>query len=120
MVRGVLPDADRQHDGLPRIPFAGVVHTIMDHRGDGRSRDEVLGPVRARVNARFGHGDLPADARARASVGIVVGALRHLVGGWFRRAHTPSPFFEATGEPIAEPTIVAADERERIRSGLGS
>lgn len=41
----------------PKMPFAGVLHTFMDHAGHGRRRDEDLGPVAAGVMGRFASGE---------------------------------------------------------------
>src|SRR4029079_15856291 len=30
-----------------KLPFAGVIHAIMDHAGAGVSRDELFGPTKA-------------------------------------------------------------------------
>lgn len=103
----------------PRVPFAGVLHTFMDHQGDGRSRDEVLGPVRARTQGRFAPGGCPDGASPRAPVGIIFRALRHLLGGLVSGAHRPSPFFEASGRPVVEPTVVPPEERRSLRDQLG-
>lgn len=103
-----------------KVPFAGVVHTFMDHQGDGRSRDEALGPVRAKIHARYCPGDPPADAHPKAPLGLIVRAVRQLLGGVIRRASRPSPFFDAQGKPIAEPYLVSDKERGtlRVRAGV--
>lgn len=98
-----------------RLPFVGILHTFMDHAGDGRSRDEVLGPVLARIHARYGHPPLPPGSHPRGPLGLVLRAIRQLLRGFVAGAHKPSPLFDATGKPIVEPTIVAPQERERLR-----
>lgn len=103
----------------PRFPFAGVVHTFMDHEGDGRSRDEALGPVRARINARYCPGQRPADAHDKAPLGLILRAVRQLLGGFIRGAARPSPFFDAQGKPIAEAFAVSDRERGRLRVRAG-
>lgn len=98
-----------------RVPFASILHPFMDHQADGHTRDEALGPIRARIHARFGHGELPADSQARASLGVILGALRFLAGGLIRGRHRPSPFFDAaTRSPIAQPTVLSREEREAL------
>ncbi len=104
----------------PRFPFVGVFHLFMDHAADGRSRDEVLGPIRARVHGRFGIGELPADAHPRAPIGIIFRSLRLLGGGWIRRAHRPTPLFDLdTGKPVSEPTVVSKEERQQLLARCG-
>ena len=46
----------------PRVPLIGVIHTFMDHEGDGRSRDEVLGMPLCRIFERSAIGPLPPTA----------------------------------------------------------
>ena len=67
-----------------QVPFVGLIHSCNDHASDGRPRDEVLGPVRARVHARFAKG---------------------------RGDHTRSPFFDAqSGELTVAPRVLSEDE----------
>lgn len=99
----------------PRAPFTGVVHAFMDHQGDGRSRGEVLGPVRVRVQGRFGRGELPPGTHPRAPLGFILRFMGRLLGGALRRAHRPSPFFDDAGRPVAPPTILSESERQRLR-----
>lgn len=87
----------------PRDPFMAVNPVCIDWDAVEAKRDEVLGPVRARVNGRF----LRADARRlRANVGALLGMLLHyapLYFRWMLRGDARhSPFFDAqTGKPIA-------------------
>jgi len=99
----------------PRLPFLGMPHTFMDHASDGRSRDEALGPVLTRINARYGKPPLAADSHARAPMWLILRAIRQLLRGWFAGAHSPSPVFDDAGEPIVEPTVISLDERQRLR-----
>jgi len=99
-----------------KIPFAGVIHTIMDHSGDGKTREEALGPIRAKVWGKYGTGNLPQDAHQTASLGIIIRTIRFLLFAWIRRQHIPSPFFDpATFKPKVEPYILTSDEREDLR-----
>ena len=50
----------------PRFPVVAVVHSFMIHGGDGRSRDEVLGPPLPHLRA-FRRRAPPAE-RARAAI----------------------------------------------------
>ena len=42
-----------------KMPYAGVVHSILDFAEDAKSRKAALGPVRARIQGKFGIGKLP-------------------------------------------------------------
>lgn len=97
----------------PRVPFVGIVHTFMDHAGDGRTRDEVLGPPVAFTQGKFAIGGVPAHAHPTASISVILRAIRVLFLGWVRREHRPSPFFDAgTGKPISLPHVLTHAERE--------
>ena len=99
-----------------KMPFAGIVHSFMDHASDGRSRDEALGPLRARTQARFGHEPLPPNSHARAPVGLIARSIKQLLGSWIAGEHSPSPFFDANSrKPNIEPLMLAQAERETLR-----
>lgn len=103
-----------------KMPFIGVFHLVMDHARDGRTAEEALGPVRARVQARWGRGELPADAHPRAPLGLILRSVRLLLRGWLRGGHAPSPLFDPlTGKPVAEPTVLTPEARERLRASCG-
>ena len=107
-----------------KMPFAGVPHTFMDHAADGQSRDEALGPVVARVQGRFGKGEMPEGTHRRAPFGAFGRIAKNLFLGWLRGKHRPSPFFDpSTGHPTVEPSVLSRTERERAaesaRSGVG-
>jgi Family of unknown function (DUF6151) len=93
----------------PGVPFAGVIHSFLDTAAAGKTRDEVLGPVRTRIYARFATGDRTRlDAHERAPLRLFTRIFPILLAGWLRRDHLRSPFFDAaTREPIAEPHTLA-------------
>ena len=98
-----------------KTPFFGMLVAFMDF--DGRTPDEVLGPVLVRAMARWGKGTLPADAHPSAPLWFILRSLRLFAGAWIRRAHAPSPVFDlSTGQPAVEPTVISRDDRERLRA----
>lgn len=96
----------------PKVPFAGVPHTFMLPASDMPARDQALGPVLARVHARFGHGDLPQNAHPRAPVGLLFRTVFRLSLDWIAKKQKPSPFFTAEGAPVTEPTVLTEQERK--------
>ena len=100
----------------PRVPFVGLIHSCTDHGSDGRSRDEALGPVRARVHARFALGDRAAlDAHDRAPLSMLARFVWMILRARIRGEHAPSPFFDAeTGEPSTRPHTLSQDEVRRL------
>jgi hypothetical protein len=103
-----------------RMPFAGVVHSIMDHAGDGETRDQALGPIRARIYGMSGIGALPADTHQTAPPSMILRVMRFLLVGFIAGRHTPSPFFDSnTGKPVVQPKVLSPSERENLRKYCG-
>ncbi len=106
-----------------RVPFAGVLDACTDHAGDGRSRDEALGPVLARVFGRFRVAKDDPNAPAatdRPPASVIFRSASKLLMAWLRREHAPSPFFDAqTGGPRATPKVLSEDELTALKGQLG-
>lgn len=101
----------------PQVPFVGVIHSILDADSSQRSREEVLGPVRARVHGRFAKGDrTPLGAHDKIPPAMLVPFLKMILVARLRGEHRPSPFFDAHGEPSARPQVLAAEELRRIEA----
>jgi len=100
----------------PQFPFAGVIHTIMDHSADNQTRDEALGPIIARVQGKHGIGPLPPGTHPTAPLSLILNTLRFLLLAWIKKQHKPSPFFDlTTGKPKVEPYILTPSERQGLR-----
>jgi hypothetical protein len=101
-----------------QLPYVGLIHSCVDHSSDGRSRDEVLGPIRARLLTRFAKGSLgQADAHQRAPVSLILRLLRITLAARLRGDHLRSPFFEAaTGAPVSPPRVLTAAELAAVRA----
>jgi len=98
--------------GSPGIPFVGLIHSCTDQAASGRARDELLGPVRSGVNARFAKGDrTQLDAHDRAPPSMLFRFAWILLRARLRGDQRRSPFFDAeTGKPIAVPRVLTEDE----------
>ena len=94
-----------------RIPFAGVVHTILDFPSGGPTREQALGPVFAGVQGRFAIGQPPAGTAQGVSLRVIATTIRFLATGLVRGHHRPSPFFDAKGEPSRMPYVLTLAER---------
>ncbi len=98
----------------PGVPFVGLILACADPAGP--SRDEALGPVRARVNTGFAKGDrahLGANSRGSALILLRFGAIVLLAR--VRGAHKRSPFFDPrTGEPRAVPRVLSEQELREV------
>lgn len=96
----------------PQIPFAGVVHSFLSG-----GRDEALGPIRVRVQARFAHGDL-AGLTTYERI-LPPRNLLHFAGILLRARlsgdHKRSPFFDPqTREPISIPEVLSPEARAEL------
>src|SRR6185436_6305502 len=99
-----------------KTPFAGVIHNILKFSRSTGSREAVLGPIYARVQAKYGVGILPEDAHPTASLKVILNTAGFLLRGWLQRQHKPSPFFDAiNAKPVVEPYILTSGEREKLR-----
>ena len=90
-----------------KLPFVGLIHSCMDP--GGRSLDEILGPVRARVMARYAIGDLDGiDAYDGFPPASLASFILHALHWRIRGDHIYSPFFDpVTGEPAAVPKVIS-------------
>jgi Family of unknown function (DUF6151) len=99
----------------PDFPVIGVIHSIMDHAADGRSRDEALGPPLCRIYESSAVGPLPPNAPGPPSVGLFACRASKLLGWWLRGLGRPTPFFdERTKAPRAVPRVLTASERATL------
>lgn len=99
----------------PRVPFVGLIHTFMDHRADGRARDDVLGKPIGYTRTRFAVGTLPAPIRDSSSLRLIGRSVKLLGKWWLTGAGSPSPFFDdQTHAPRTEPRILRPEERKAL------
>ncbi|PRQ05715.1 DUF6151 family protein [Enhygromyxa salina] len=102
----------------PGVPFTGLSLRLAGPDIDGPTLDQLLGPIRARVNgpARQRDPGAPPVKVDKLPLGTILRSIQILAGGWFRNEHTPSPFFDGTsGAPRATPRVLSEDEREQLR-----
>lgn len=89
-------------------PFVGLIHSFI---ATGANPDAVLGPVRACLNPQTATGELTDEQK---KVGTPVSSMLRLLGKmitWkLQKRHTPSPFFNAQGNPLSEPQILHVDK----------
>ncbi|HEY2445342.1 MAG TPA: DUF6151 family protein [Rhizomicrobium sp.] len=99
----------------PRFPVVGLIHSVMDHDADGRSRDEVLGAPLCGIFENSAVGPLPPNAPPPRSLSLVARRLPTLLGWWWRGLGRPNPFFdEHTNAPLAMPRVFTPSERAAL------
>ncbi|MGH7896503.1 MAG: DUF6151 family protein [Candidatus Binatia bacterium] len=101
-----------------QLPFVGLIHGCMADGSDGRSRDDVLGPVRARIHARFAKGDRGRlDAHDRVPLASILRFLGIIALARLRGDHVRSPFFDPrSGAPITPPRVLSAEELAAVEA----
>lgn len=104
----------------PWLPFVGMIDAFMDHEGDGRSRDEVLGKPVARILGKFAKGGMPSGAHPKTPKRFLLRIMRLLAVWWIKGRKKPSPFFDArTKAPRGELRVLSVGEREELRARCG-
>jgi hypothetical protein len=99
----------------PRFPVVALIHSIMDHQTDRRSRDEALGRPLCRIHDRSATGPLPPDAPGPPSLGLFARRGSKVLGWWMRGLGRDSPFFdERTRAPRAAPRRLTPSERHAL------
>ncbi len=91
-----------------RVPFVGVSVICLDQPSVDGALDELLGPIRARVNGKFSKEEAKALKATRLALVAMLTRYGSMMAGWkLRGHHKRSPFFNnQTGEPIATPHLV--------------
>ena len=97
-----------------QVPFVGVIHSCAPVP----SLDELFGPVRARIQARFAKGDRARlDAHDRAPVSVILRFTWRILGARLRGDHARSPFFDAkTGALVRTPRVLTAEELRAVEA----
>ena len=101
-----------------QVPFVGMIHSCTDPASAGGSRNEAMGPIRARVHGRFATGDRSQlDAHDKAPASMLLRFASILVKARLRGDHARSPFFDAkTGALTATPRVLTAEDLLKVES----
>ena len=101
-----------------KVPFVGLILPRAGRPENDPTLEQMLGPIRAVAFRRFASGDsavVPRTSAPRFALAVLRFGrllLRFALRGDAKR----SPLFDArTGKPVVVPTVLAADERERLR-----
>lgn len=94
-------------------PFTGLLVQCLD----GTQLDAAFGPVRGRVNTASAMGEPKPQAFGMTS--SLLRILGMVAGSRLSGRYKNTPFFTATGAPVAEPRVLSAEERARLRSTPG-
>ena len=100
------------------VPFVGLICNCIDHTAAGRPLEQILGPVKAGINARFAV-TKPAgpNVHDRIPLSQLTGFIRRAPFWWLRGDHKRSPFFDTeTGTLRVTPTVLSDAERRAVEN----
>lgn len=96
----------------PAMPYVGIVHTFWDATPE--QADQWLGPVFARIQARYAKGKPPGRVYDKIGLRPILRILGFLAIATLKRRAEPSPFFK-DAQPVVEPYILSKQERQANR-----
>jgi len=90
------------------MPFTGLLVQCLD----AAPLEAAFGPVRGSVNTASAIGE--SRPRAFGMAGSLLRILGIVAGSRLSGRDKDTPFFTASGLPVAEPTVLSVDERARL------
>lgn len=97
-----------------KLPFVGLIHSFMDHEGDGRTRTAVLGEPIGHVNTSAVIGRLPPHPHDMWLPRLLARTVRLMATWWVTGAGKPSPFFDEQGAPRSAPLVLTPEQRAAL------
>ena len=94
-------------------PFTGLLVQCLD----SAPLEAAFGPVRGRVNTASAIGE--PKPRASGMAGALLRILGMVAGSRLSGRYKNTPFFTASGAPVAEPTVLSAEQRAHLRTPPG-
>ena len=91
------------------MPFTGLLAQCLDTA----PLEAAFGPVQGSVNTASAIGE--PKPRAFGMAGSLLRILGMVAGSRLSGRYKNTPFFNASGAPVAEPTVLSAEERARLR-----
>lgn len=99
----------------PAVPFIGIPVGLLRGTPDAERRDQVLGPIRARVQTKFATS--PVTPTPASKVALMFAHVTKLLATWkLTGKGWPNPFFErTTGTPRSPVVVLTKEERDQLR-----
>lgn len=97
----------------PRSPFVGIPTRFVVPGGS--ALDAAVGPSRGGLHGRFASGGCPEGVAPKVGLGLLVRSVGWVLGNVVRGRHAPSPFWTASGEAVAAPTVLTLEQRTELR-----
>ena len=101
-----------------KMPFAGLVHTII--YVEGQARQDLLGPLVARIQGKFGKRPLREGTFEGTPLKVMMVMIRFMIPAFLKRQNKPTPFYTDAGEPAVKPAVLKKEERESLRAQTGA
>jgi hypothetical protein len=95
------------------VPFVGLPTALLTESLAGRGADEVLGPA-VGVQGRFATPAPAPGAHASAPFGLMLRVVKNLARWKLTGRAQPSPYFDASGRPRAEPAVLTPAARAAL------
>lgn len=98
----------------PRVPFVGLISSIVDFKSTGRSLDDVVGKPLAYGFPEAAIGGPPPHTKPNPKLRFLAKVSASLAKWWVTGKGSPSPFFDEEREPRAKVQILSPDERASL------
>jgi len=98
-----------------KMPYIGVMHSAFNLKSE-KEFEELLGPVAARIQGKFGTKPLLAGTHEGTPISTILTIVKFLTLAWIRGRQNPSPFLSQDGSALVETRVLSFEEREKLRS----
>jgi hypothetical protein len=87
-----------------KVPFIGLIHSCLDTSGESGGLDQLIGPIRSRVNGSGATGDTSGlKISDKTPLSLYWQFAKLVLGAKMTGAHKKSPLFNPeTGRPVAK------------------
>lgn len=100
------------------VPYVGVVHNFIYVEGSAKA--DLLGPVRGRIQGKFGKPPLKAGTSNKAPLSVIFAMIKFMIPAYLRGRKRPHPFYSDAGEPVAPAEILDLRLRDQLRDKTGT
>jgi Family of unknown function (DUF6151) len=102
-----------------RAPLFVIVRPLMQP-GEGRTLDQVLGPVGLYLQAKSATGPVQLDPAAPSAFRAGTRLAVNIVKGLLLGKHKPSVFFDSDGKQLLTPEILTPERHQSLRTGAAA
>ena len=95
--------------------FVGLIHGCLEGEG-APSLETSFGPQRMRVHTQFARGE--PKPTTQGLVPTILKFIARTVRARLTGAYRNTPFFDATGKPVADPHILSETERTAVMADV--